>query len=129
MNSEKYIELLEDVLLECCDDIGGENFIFQQDGASIHASKTTTEWLKSKNIETLPHPAVSPDLNPIENLWGIMARCVYQNERQFQTVLELKNCIRDVWNNFEITELRKLISSMPDRIFNVIQSNRGKTKY
>ena len=104
MYSEKYIELLEYVLLECCDDIGDENFIFQQDGASIHASKTTTEWLKSKNIETLPHPAVSPDLNPIDNLWGIMARRVYENGRQFQTVLELKNCIRDVWNNFEITE-------------------------
>ena len=50
------------------------NAIFQQDNAASHTSKLTKDWFKSKNVEILDRPTKSLDLNPIENLWGILSR-------------------------------------------------------
>lgn len=29
-------------------------------------------WLQEHQIETIPWPTASPDLSPIENIWGLM---------------------------------------------------------
>ena len=51
--------------------LDSNNAIFQQDNASIHTSKLTKDWSKTKNIDVLDGSAKSPNLNPIKNLWGI----------------------------------------------------------
>ena len=120
-NTQKYLEILESNLIPSKDRLGGENFIFQQDNARIHTSKEAENWFKEKRIQIFDWPSRSPDLNPMENLWGILARKVYSNGRQFQTVGELKKAIIYHWNEIENEVLENLISSMPERVFNVIQ--------
>ncbi|KAF0748806.1 hypothetical protein AaE_007242 [Aphanomyces astaci] len=66
-----------------------DGFVFQQDNASIHASQETRAILAEHNVPLLSWPALSPDLNPIENVWGCLARKVYANGRQFGSVQEL----------------------------------------
>lgn len=68
MNSTKYCNQLEAHLLPFGEKLGGPNWIFQQDNASIHASKETTAWFSNKNVNIMKWPAQSSDLNPIENL-------------------------------------------------------------
>lgn len=119
MNSDYYINMLDNTIDEL-EAVGGENFIFQQDNASIHISKKSKQWFQEHEFQLLEWPACSPDLNPIENLWGIIARKVYGNSRQYQTIAELKVAILQSWLDIRSETLRNLVDSMKDRLFDVI---------
>lgn len=124
-----YQETLEHGLLPYISNDNNIGCIFQQDNAPIHTARSTITWLEERNIEILPWPALSPDLNPIENLWGILTRRVYKNGKQFNTLNELKNAILNEWDQISLEEVRNLIMSMPNRIFSVILNSGAKTKY
>ncbi len=49
------------------------DFIFQQDLAPAYTAKSTKKLLND-GVGVLDWPANSPDLNPIENIWGIVKR-------------------------------------------------------
>ncbi len=50
------------------------DFIFQQDLAPAHTAKITKSWLNDHGVGVLDWPPNSPDLNPIEDIWGIVKR-------------------------------------------------------
>ncbi len=50
------------------------DFIFQQDLAPAHTAKSTKSWLNDHGVGLLDWPENSPDLNSMENLWGIVKR-------------------------------------------------------
>ncbi|KAF0775017.1 hypothetical protein AaE_001283 [Aphanomyces astaci] len=85
-NSEDYVDTLGNFLFPFAHEHYGEEFVFMQDGASIHTSKYTKSFLDEENVKVFEHPSLCPDLNPIENLWGILARHVYANGRQYMNV-------------------------------------------
>ncbi len=67
-----YQEILEDFMLPSADQLFKDaDFIFQQDLAPAHTAKS---WLNDHGVGVLDWPANSPDLNPIENIWGIVKR-------------------------------------------------------
>jgi hypothetical protein len=53
---------------------------------------------------------------------------VYANGRQFASVEELKARIK-TWEEIEVAMIEKFVDSMPKRIFEVIKSHGGHTKY
>jgi len=68
---DDYQQILKDGLLSTIEKYYPKaNAIFQQDFAPCHKSKSTKQWLTKRNIEILPWPANSPNLNPIENVWN-----------------------------------------------------------
>ena len=68
--------------------------VFQQDGAPCHTSKFTREYFMEEEIVELAWVARSPDMNPIENIWGILARAVYREGRQFDTLDDLREALQ-----------------------------------
>ena len=49
-----------------------EGGILMHDNAPPHTARLTKEFIVSEGVEVLPWPAVSPDFNPIENVWASM---------------------------------------------------------
>jgi len=121
-NSKKYCDLLEEGLIPYYD----YDDIFQQDGASCHKSKETMKFLEDSEIQTVSWPAKSPDLSPIENVWGWMVKDLYFGKPAFKNALELKEAVFDCWDRIPDELIETLIDSMPNRMKNVIEM-KGKT--
>lgn len=129
MRSSNYIDVLKDNLLPYLTKFPEDNFIFQQDNAPIHVSKETKNWFAAENIDVLQWPANSPDCNPIENLWGIIVRQIYADNRQYSNIPELKSAILQAWANIDRKTISNLINSMNKRIFQLINRSGAHTDY
>jgi hypothetical protein len=123
------VSTLQDHLLPFMDHHHRDGAIFQQDNAAIHTSRLTKAWFSERNMTVLDWPAKSPDLNPIENMWGVLARRVYAGGRQFQSRKELIRVILREWEGIEPLLIKNLIVSMPKRVGSVLELQGGKTKY
>jgi len=103
------------------------DFIFQQDLAPACSAKSTKSWLNDHGVCVFDWPANSPDLNPTENLWGIVKRKM-RNKRP-KNADELKAAIKETWAFIPPQQCNKLITSMPRRIEAVIKAKGAPTKY
>ncbi len=78
-----YQEILEHFMLPSGDKLYGDaDFIFQQDLAPAHTTKGTKSWFNDHGVTVLDWPANSPDLNPIQNLWGIVKKKMRHQTQQ-----------------------------------------------
>ena len=81
----------------------------------------------------LAWPAVSSDLNTIENVESMLIRNVYEDGKHYKIVqhrsvkIVQKEAIRNAWRTLSVQSLLNLTESMPKRIFQVINRNRGST--
>lgn len=129
MNSEEYQEVLELTLIPYLRRFRRLKLTYQQDNATIHVSGSTKAWFQRNKIDVMEWPACSPDCNPMENLWGILVRKVYANNRQFNTVAELKNAILKSWREIHVETIQNLVNSMSNRIFELINKNGNVIHY
>ncbi len=100
---------------------------FQQDLAPAHTAKGTKSWFNDHGVTVLDWPANSPDLNPIENLWGIVKRKM--RDTRPNNADDLKAAIKATWASIPPQQCHKLITSMPRRIEAVIKAKGAPTKY
>ena len=128
LNSANYQTMLEENLIpsvkQKCGKIG-----LLQDNAPCHNSSSTKAWLAHKKIDFLPHPSRSPDLNIMENVFGWMARGIYENGTQFSSLQELKTALTSCFNTLPASVCKKCIISMPDRLCDILLKNGSHTRF
>jgi hypothetical protein len=124
MKATDYINVLTETLLPVGRRLGGRYWQLCQDGARCHTAKLTRKFLKERKVSLLQLPPRSPDLNPIENIWGILSNKVYAGGIQYGSVDQLRNAVLCAWKSIDRATLRKLVLSMPTRLDAVLH-NRG----
>jgi transposase len=125
LNGVKFVDILQRHLLPHFQ----FNSILEMDNAPCHRSRIVTEWLAQNDIDILPWPPQSPDLCPLENIWGIMKRRLDDKILLNRSRETITNAFTDIWNNLSLQEIRKCISSMPKRCKLVIDSHGHPVKY
>ena len=86
VNAAVYQEILEHFMLPSADKLYGEaDFLFQQDLAPAHSAKTPGNWFSAHGIIVLDCLSNWPDLNLIDNLWGIVKRKMSPPDPTIQT--------------------------------------------
>ncbi len=78
-------------------------------------------------VKVMDWPSMSPDLNPIEHLWGILKRKV--EEHKVSNIHQLHDVIMEEWKRTPVATCEALVNSMPKRVKAVLENNGGHTKY
>ena len=127
LDSKAYIKVISGSIKTDGRRLGGNNFIFQQDGAPCHTSKYSIAWLKRNGINSLPWTPQSPDLNPIEHLWEHIAS--QMDQKPCRNIEELKDLIFETWYSTKEEVTSNLVGSLPQHVRCVIKAKGGHTKY
>ncbi len=126
MNSQMYCSILKEKVLPSLRALG-RRALFQHDNDPKHTSKATVGFLKKNRVKVIQWPSMSPDLNPIEHLWGILKRQVEHHSPS--SIQSLKEVILEEWKKIDLAKCRQLVHSMPRRLGAVIKNHGGHTKY
>lgn len=108
-----------------------KHHILYHDRCPTHICKMTLPQLVAKGIQTRLLPAKSPDLNPIENVWGLMSSEVYSGTTTYDSTESLWAAIQAAWAKVQKNRLLRgaLLGSMGDRLRAVVDRRGGKTKF
>ncbi len=122
MDKFQYLNILKTSLKRSIENFNIEAPIFQQDNDPKPTTKLVLGYLESRNFETMSWPPQSPDLSPIENLWGIIQQKLGNYVAKNDDELWAK--VKEIWYSITKEECQKLILSMQNRLTQLYK-NKG----
>uniref|UniRef100_A0AC35UET9 DDE_3 domain-containing protein n=1 Tax=Rhabditophanes sp. KR3021 TaxID=114890 RepID=A0AC35UET9_9BILA len=126
VNSPQYCSVIKSNLLPI---INVKSCSLLHDNAKIHACHYAESHFKTMKMKVMSIPAYSPDINLMENVFAMLTRTVYAGGRQYNTYKDLMANIRIAWRQIEPKYLSNLVSSMDNRLTQIISQKGGLTDY
>jgi len=124
MTAADYVGILENHLLPYIDQVvtPGKEIVCMHDNGPIHTAKVVRECFAHHRIILLDWPARSPDVNPIENIFGFITNDWDKNgERNPQ---QLQAHVEEVWRAITPAFCANLCNSMPRRLEEINKRRR-----
>lgn len=128
MNSQSYIELLEESLIPEIE-AAEIPMVFMQDNAPCHTARIVKDFMQERELETMSWPPQSPDMNPIENLWAIIKARRKKKYGVPTNKSSLIDQIFDIWDSVTPELCRTLADSATSRLEMCIKRKGKATKY
>jgi transposase len=127
-DAARYVDILQHNLIQTALHFyPNEQWWFQQDNAPQHTSRLANRWFHNHGVNLLDFSPYSPDLNPIENLWGILKARV--ESRLARTTDEVERVLKEEWEALDKELLASLAHSMPMRCAAVVANHGHKAPY
>lgn len=121
LNSQKYIEILEESLIPSVRAYGApHSIILIHDNSSIHQSKTVREWLAGQPDIVLVWPSKGCNMNPTQHRWAMTGSW----ERNTKAIIRKAN---ELWESvrWSLGLCSRLVESMPRHLNEVITARGG----
>ena len=121
-NSEKYKQLLMEMIVPIIKLNLGNNFFLQEDNSRVHKSRTIRNFMELSKINILEWPPYSPDLNIVEDVWKMISDMVYDRS-QYTNLNELEQSIVDciaIINKERRQDIVNLYASIRNKLCKVL---------
>lgn len=131
MTGLKYLELLRDVMLPSVRNVYPEphHIYFVHDNCAVHRAQVVRDWLRTQsNITIIDWPSKSPDINPIENLWGQMV--LNWDPSEVRTKINLEKLVTSTWESYRGRDMCwNMVTGMSRRLQEVMNQEGAATRY
>jgi transposase len=125
MNSLKCLKILKSRVLPSLQTFADGKGTFQHNLVQCN-SKAVKKFIQEENISMLIWPGNSPDMNPVENLWSILKKCLCKMDCSTE-----ERMVMNVW--FHESGVKniccKLVEQMPKHVQEVILAKGGHISY
>jgi len=101
---------------------------FQQDNDPKHTNRHIENYFESRQINWWRTPPESPDLNPIENVWGTLKQYL-RNTYKPRNMTELKARIERFWQSLTAEVCKQYINHLNKVVLKVIEVDGNPSGY
>ena len=131
-DGKKYTEVLKEYLIPelklAKRDYPG-TWRIMHDNTPCHTSYSVKSFLARNHVEFIDWPPYSPDLNPIENVWGWMKHVLDTEFDVCNSAEEIEARFFEIWTKFTPEMCAQYCENYGKRLLAVIEANGGYTKY
>jgi transposase len=135
LNARRYVDdILAANLLPFCETHFDQNhaFTFQQDNSPVHTARIVRQWLTANNLNVMDWPSISPDINPIENVWGDLKKRLLKVGGRIHNSADLRAQVLLLWEQYRNERqfvITNCIGAMPTKCRILLQNNGSYLKY
>ena len=127
VNSQVYLNMLQEKVFPWLTESFGTNFIFTQDGAPAQTANVTQKWCNDHFQgfwDKTMWPPSSPDINPMDfAIWSILESEV--STRSYPNLDSLKAAIRSAWAKLDEEVVRHSCASVKTLVEKMIKAKGG----
>lgn len=123
MNWEKYTEVLIDsgVFNDADKAYGKKKWRFMQDNARPHIKLEVINVINERCSNKINHPPNSPDLNPIEHVWGWMKKKI--SALKLNDLEQIEIAIEGLWSRLTKEQINNFIDHHVSKLPIIIEKN------
>lgn len=132
IDQDAYKNILRNQVLPHCIEMldeNGEAQTYMDDGASCHDAQSVVDYCAELGIQRPFWPPNSPDMNPIEHIWGWLKHHLTNLDPVPRNLDEVKTAVIKFYEDINFQSIRALYHSMPERIQALLRANGGTTRY